>query len=319
MKIPVRRIDPAYLAEISARHGAEEVIDGAVVEVMPDSDPGVPQPAARAGGNRWLCLGIGVLAAVTGFGFIGRLEGDVPAGRAPAPSAQTAAGPSVSPAGSVQAAAAKDPFVIVSPADGATIRSSTLEVKAFASRALGTLHLAVLIGSVELGQADAEITEPGPVDTSIAVFAPPVAVQVELVVTTDAGSDVVRRALWLGGGGRLGLWPTRVLRSDGHTVLVVSGYAPLGFDRLTIRVTTWAGTPVGRGEAEVGVDAAQPGSSGGLAFGTGSFEARVSLPGSVRAGRLVLSVDWRDVATGDSGTGIQRVAIRSTGPLVRRR
>ena len=139
--------------------------------------------------------------------------------------------------------------MIVSPADGATIRRSTLEVKAFASRALGTLHLAVRIGSVELGQADAEITEPGPVDTSIAVFAPPVAVQVELVVI-DAGLDVVRRALWLGGGGRLGLWPTRVLRSDGHTVLVVSGYAPLGFDRLTIRVTTWAGTPLGRGEAK---------------------------------------------------------------------
>ena len=98
-------------------------------EVMPDSDPEVPQSAARAGGNRWLCLGIGVLAAVTGFGFIGRLDGDVPAGRA-----RRTFGPGrppvrpSSPAGSVQAAAAKDPFVIVSPIDGATIRSTTVEV-----------------------------------------------------------------------------------------------------------------------------------------------------------------------------------------------
>ena len=234
-------------------------MDEAVVDVMPDSDHGVPQPSARADGHRWLCLGIGVLAAVTGFGFIGRLEGDVPAGREPAPSAQTAAGLPASPAGSVQAAAAKDPFVIVSPADGATVQGTTIDVRGIASRALGTMYFAVTVGHVVLGQAHVEVAEPGPVDASIPVFAPPVGVQVELVATIGGGGfDEVQRALWLDTGGRLGLWPTRVLRSDGHTVLVVSGYAPLAFGRLTLRVTTWAGKPLGGAAADVRGDSGQP-------------------------------------------------------------
>jgi hypothetical protein len=209
---------------------------------------------------------------------------------------------------------AKDPFVIVSPIDGATIRGTTLEVNAVANRALGDLHLAVLIGSVLLGHAEVQIADPGRVETSIRVFAPPVGVQAELVATTDSGFDVARRALWLGGGGRLGLWPTRVLRSDGHAVLVVSGYAPLSFGGLTMRVTTWAGKPLGRATAYVGVNPAWPGSSGALAFGNGSFEAQVSLPGPVHSGRLVLAVDWRDAASRDSGTGVQRVVIGDERP-----
>jgi hypothetical protein len=39
VKIPVRRIDPAYLAEISARHGTEEVIYEAAARATVDMDP----------------------------------------------------------------------------------------------------------------------------------------------------------------------------------------------------------------------------------------------------------------------------------------
>jgi len=152
--------------------------------------------------------------------------------------------------------------------------------------------------------------EPGPVDASINVFAPPVGVQVELVARIGGGRfDAVRRALWLDGDRPLGLWPTRVLRSDGHTVLVMSGYAPLEFGRLSVDVTTWAGKPLGGGAAEVRVDSAQPGSSGGSAFRLGTFEARVILPAAVRSGLVVMSVDWRDVVTGDTGTEVEEMTI----------
>jgi len=136
VKIPVRRIDPDDPAEISARPGTEEVIHDSAAWATADMDPEVPESGTRTGADRWLRIGIALVAAVIGFAVIGRLDGDVPASREPpAATDRVAPGPPISPVGSTNAVAPKDPFVIVSPADGATVQGTTLEVRGVASRA----------------------------------------------------------------------------------------------------------------------------------------------------------------------------------------
>jgi hypothetical protein len=74
-------------------------------------------------------------------------------------------------------------------------------------------------------------------------------------------------------------------------------------------VTTWAGKPLGGTAADVRGDSGQPGSSGGSAFSLGSFQAQVILPEAIRSELVVLSVDWRDVVTGNAGTAVEDMTI----------
>ncbi len=315
MKVQVRRIDAASMAEIGALHRAMDAGDHASawrIEELGDPEPDI---ASRVGGDRWLCLGIGVLAAVTGFGFMGRLGGDVRPGDEPAASsAVTDRGPSPSALSTVEAVPTTAAFTLLGPDEAATIGRPVVDVHGVASRPLGTLHVAVLVGHVVLGATDVEVAKSGPVDAAIPVFAPPVGVEVELVASVDGlngrGFDAVRRSLWLDVGGPLGLWPARVLRSRGHPVVVVSGQAPLAFGRVTALVATRAGATLGTARADVRVDPKRSGSAGGYALGLGSFEATVALPDTVKTGSFVVTVDWRDVVSGDWGSDVQTVVVR---------
>ena len=320
MKVQVRRIDAASMAEIGALHGVAPEVEQASAWAIEELGSAAPETAPRIGGDRWLILGIVVLAAVTGFGFMGRLDGDVRPGAAPAASAAVAdRAPSPSEVSSSESAPATAAFTFLSPDEGATIGSTTVDLRATASRALGRLHLAVLAGRIVLGATDVEVTGPGPVDVAIPAFAPPVRVQVELVATVPGlvagGTDAIRRSLWLSAGGPLGLWPVQVARSGGTSVLIVAGHAPLAFGRVLVRVTTVAGKPLGSARADIRVDSTKPGSSGGYSLGRGTFEERIPLPGLGDGGRLLVEVDWRDVVTGTWGTDVETIAMPGASPL----
>ena len=333
MKVQVRRIEPAAISERSASDGSSPSDRDAAIWVIEEIGPAGPAEVRRTGVDRWLCLCIAVLGAVVGFGFIGRIGGDGDASGTPRPSValvQALASPRVGQTPSADPD--RDvPLTLASPVEGAMIESTTVDVTGVASRRLGTVHLAVVLGGAVLGWTDVEVPGPGRLTASIPVFAPPVAVQAQLVATvggTDvraaAGStgpalEAVRRSLRLHPGGPIGLWPARLQRSNERTDLIASGYAPVGVGRVHIRVVTQDGRPLGIAAADVKLDEARPGTPGGYGLGLGSFEARVALGTFLGAGPLRVEVDWRDAIGGEWGTAVLTVIVEEVTSPQRKR
>ena len=222
MKVQVRRIDAASMAEVGALHRAVADGDRASAWAIEDIGPAEPESTSRISGDRWLCLGIAVLAAVTGFGFMGRLDGDVRPADEPSASAAVAdRAPSPSPASSTEAMPATAPVHAPRSRRGGDDREHVGRRRGHREPPAGD----AAPGSPRRSRRAwrdgrrGHQTRSGPC-RAIPIFAPPVRVQVELVATVDGlvgrGFGAVRRSLWLDAGGPLGLWPARVLRSHGH-------------------------------------------------------------------------------------------------------
>jgi hypothetical protein len=297
MNIPVRRIEPVVMAERSAAYDAPRSDADAAVWRIEEIDAAEPEASRRTAGERWICLLIAALGALTGFGFLGRVDG----GRTIPP----AASPEVAASPRAEAPAEAMPLRIISPIEAATIESTVIDVQAVASRKLGTVRLAVMLGGAALGRTSVDVLEAGPFSTSIRVFAPSVRVQVELVATV--GATAIRRTLWLHPGGVVRLWPVRILHPNGQATLVIPGYAPMGVGRVQVRVQTPDGRLLATAAADVGRDETDPASAGGYALGLGSFRTMVALRGLGRPGALVVLVDWRDAMGGQWGTEVQSV------------
>ncbi len=118
---------------------------------------------------------------------------------------------------------------------------------------------------------------------------------------------VSRRSVTLRPSGPVALWPVAVARTNGRTVVTVSGSAPLGIGSVTARVTTRAGDLVAAAIADVGASDQAGGSAGGASLGIGSFAARIVLPDPVPAGILSIEVAWRDARSGSWGSSWQSI------------
>jgi hypothetical protein len=115
-------------------------------------------------------------------------------------------------------------------------------------------------------------------------------------------------------GGVVGLWPVRILHSNGQTTLAISGYAPVGVGHVGARVLAKDGRLLATASADVGRDASEPGFAGGYAVGLGSFRTSVALRGGTR-GALIVVVDWRDPVGGQWGAEVQSVvAVEARSP-----
>lgn len=329
MKAQIQRFDPTRMAVPSAPYATTPGDADAPEWVIEEIGEAVSADQSRTGGERWLCLAIAALGALTGFGFIGRMtDGGSSTGgsRGAVATSEPSGSPTPVVASRAAAAVVDAPLELTSPAEGDTIESTVLNVVGVAHRRLGTVHLAVVLGGAVLGSTDVDVRAAGPITAAIPVFAPPVGVRVELVATFNGAVErvgpgsaapraaPVRRSFVLRPGGPLALWPARVLHSRTATTLSVSGYAPVGVGRVRIRVVSETGRTLGRATAVVAMNGARAGSVGGYALGLGSFDARLALVAHLGPGPVRIEVDWRDAIGGEWGTTVLTVTADGSAP-----
>ncbi len=262
-----------------------------------------PRPVARLGWRLWLGVVAGV--GLVSVGLLGPFQG----------------GGSGAPARAASAArdtdASDGPIRFTTPAVGATIEGAVVQVRGTADEDLGRVQLGIVVGDAVLGWTVVRVDRAGPVEASIPIFAPPVSVEVELLVvalapyaaTADTVAEMAaaateRRSLRLRPGGPIGIWPAKVVGSGAATEVVVAGCAPIGVGRVQIRLVGRAGGLLAASAASVARDDTRPGSAGGYSLGVGSFVARLAAGRPLGEGPVRVEVDWRDEIGGEWGTSI---------------
>ncbi len=286
--------------------------------------PSAPQPQAPiTARDRRIVLALALGGVLIASGFVGRwldqgdtartAATDIPSVAVAAAPTQVAAVPAASPAprATLVPRAGFASLVLSGPDEGATIEGAVVPVSVLAREPVGTVHLAVVLAhgaagsDTELGAADVRMDAPGTAATRIAVFAPPVALAVELVVSNGgrAAPVMVRRALILRPISPVQLWRAEVAWSDDAWVLAIAGDAPLAIPTLRVRVSGPTGALLAEQRVVNGrSEAAPPGSAGGHALGLASFGARLPLAGARAGDQLTLRLAWRDLSLDEAGS-----------------
>lgn len=260
-----------------------------------------------AGRGRRLWIAIALVAVVAGLGFVGRFGQD-----AGAPGSRPGSGPAA-----MASHAAILPFSVTTPAEDATMEGSVVEVRGVATEAVGLIHLGVVVGGAVIGWSTVHAEEPGPWSASIPIYAPPAAVEAQLLGWASPPGVVAPRTafqmraaaaivlpLAIHSNGPIEVWPVATHRSGQMTSISVAGSAPLTVGRLTVALADSDGRRLASQDAPVIVDDARPGSGGGHALGLGSFAVELTLGSPIREGPLRVLVDWRDVIGGEWGTSV---------------
>ena len=267
-------------------------------------------PAHR--GHR-LWLGAAVVTLLVGAGLVGRL---LPESRMPMQ--RSGAAPDATPVVDLA-------FTITDPAADATIKGATIDVTGVTTEPVPMLHLGVVVGGAVIGWTMVKLDRPGPWSVSIPVFAPPVAVEAQLLASSVTpgvpfprtalqmqATASIRRDLSLRSGGPVGFWPASIDASGATTIVSVGGCAPVGLGRVEITLTGYEGRRLAAAEADVAVDDSRPGAIGGYSLGLGSFTARLRLPGPIRVSPIRVAVDWRDPIGGEWGTSVLTIIPATT-------
>ena len=336
MHVGIRSLDPSAVAarQQEADPGEPGVAGAWIIEELPPAPRPQSPITAR---DRRIVLALALGGVLIATGFVGHwLDQGVPTGAAAAhtPSAAVVSAPtqaaalpvtslapdsSSAPHASAAPRAESAALALRSPEDGATIQGAVIPVSVLARRAVGTVHVAVVLAhgatgaDTELGSADVQVEAAGTVATRVAVFAPPVSLPVELVVSSrgrTAEPVTLRRKLTLQPAGPVQLWRSEVTWSGDAWVLAVAGAAPLAIPSLQVRVSSPAGALLAeRRVVNGGSEGAPPGSSGGHALGLGSFGARLPLPSAQAGDVLTLRLAWRDVVLDEAGSTTVQVPV----------
>jgi hypothetical protein len=243
--------------------------------------------------NRWLGAIVAIAVGIVGFGFIGQ-------GSAGKPSSPEVAGVEIVDPDRLPLSEA--PFPLTAPVEGAVVRGGLVEVRGIASRSLGSIHLAVVMGDAVLGWTNVDSRGAGPVVAVIPVFAPrfdaPAELRIDVVSSRVGDGSRFAVPLRIHSPDEVGLW--RIVTggpTDAPTV-IAEGFAALAIQQVEVRVRTNDGQDLGSSFARVGYEEGRPGAFGGRLVGLGSFTGRVALVAPPTAEPLVVAVTWRDPLMG---------------------
>ncbi|MFL5674278.1 MAG: hypothetical protein ACJ779_04680 [Chloroflexota bacterium] len=232
----------------------------------------------------WFGVAVAVIAAVIGFGFVGRVT--TPETPVRAEAAIATARPPVVP--SDPAAALR----ISSPVAGALVDAAVITVTGDARQPIGLTHFAVHLGDAVLGWSNVDISAAGAFSVTIRVFAPPFDVPADLRIDAAAAVDRAAIALTvpivLRSGD--GIWSARRSSRSVRPAIEVEGVGPLVDGHVQIRVETREGTVLTRTWATFRTVDGLAGSAGGRMLGVGSFTATLPLGRGADAADLVVWV-----------------------------
>src|SRR3954451_18029593 len=188
----------------------------------------------------WFGVAVAVIAAVIGFGFVGRvMTPETPVG---AEAAIATARPPVVP--SDPAAALR----ISSPVAGALVDAAVITVTGDARQPIGLTHFAVHLGDAVLGWSNVDIPAAGAFSVTIRVFAPPFDVPADLRIDAAAAVDRAAIALTVPIVLRTsdGIWSARRSSRSVRPAIEVEGVGPLVDGHVQIRVETREGRVLAR-------------------------------------------------------------------------
>ena len=347
MRVGVRCVDPP-VADRQTYHADRQTYraggggadsggldpDAGPLWIIEELDPSPrPQPPVTSFDRRVVAaIALGLCLVATGLAgaWFDRSAPSAPSHAPRQLAALASPGPATGPTRSTEPASGASPgagsvpqadpglLAVAGPVEGAIVDGAVVPVRVRTGAPLGTVHLAVVLPSggpgpdTELGAADLQADEPGVDETRIAVFAPAVALPVQLVVSTageTAAPVTVRRSVVLRPTGSVELWRSAVTAGRGGWALTLAGVAPLVAREVRVRVTASDGTVLAAGRMANGTPAASStgasgpaGAEGGHALGVGAFGGTLPLAGARDGDLLTVRVAWQEAAGGRSGS-----------------
>lgn len=256
---------------------------------------------AIGGPSRWTLLVVGLIAAIAGFGYVGREPDPAPKSVADAPAA---------PMPSMPVATADDGHLRLQvPVEGSVIGGGTMVVRGVADRPLGRIHIAAVAGTTEVGTADVIVTAAGPFAASVSMIEPAWKVAVDLRITAadEHGStaSLMTRAVVVDPHPSITLTRVAARRAGERLVLTIDGVAGTRLRAIELRLLAADGTELAMATPTLGTDEGW----GGVLLASRPFRARLKATAMAPGTPLYLVVSWRDPISGDLETATQPMSV----------
>ncbi len=256
---------------------------------------------AIGGPSRWTLLVVGLIAAIAGFGYVGREPDPAPKSVADAPA---------TPMPSMPVATADDGHLRLQvPVEGSVIGGGTMVVRGVADRPLGRIHIAAVAGTTEVGTADVIVTAAGPFAASVSMIEPAWKVAVDLRITAadEHGStaSLMTRAVVVDPHPSIALTRVAARRAGERLVLTIDGVAGTRLRAIELRLLAADGTELAMATPTLGTDEGW----GGVLLASRPFRARLKATAMAPGTPLYLVVSWRDPISGDLETATQPMSV----------
>ncbi len=246
--------------------------------------------------DRWTFVLVAALSGLVGLGFAGHMSDPRDAAKS---TVTTASAPVATLPASPDAGAL---LTLTRPQDGDEIVGGSIEVRASTLRPLGRIHVAAIVGGMEIGAIDVDVVKAGRLIETLPVLAPPWAVSAEVRITEttggDAGKLLARRAVVVSPDRSVVLVGLSARQMKHRLVVSVSGAAQPGSGALDLKLLDERGTVLGAARPTVGVGEGW----GGVVLSFVPFSASLDVAPVAAGTHLHLTMTWLDPTSGSAVT-----------------
>jgi hypothetical protein len=260
---------------------------------------------ATARTGRWTFVLVAALGGVIGLGFAGHWsEQRGTAGTTSAAASAHAATLPASPDGGTG-------LTLTRPQDGDEIVGGSIEVRVTAAGPLGRIHIAAIVGGVEIGATDVDVVKAGQLVETVPVLAPPWATAAEVRVSettgAEAGKLLASRSVVISPDQSVILLGLSARPTTGRLVVSVSGVAQPGLTTLEVKLLDERGTVLGAARPTLGVGEGW----GGIVLSSVPFWASLDVAPVAAGTHLHLTMSWLD-PTSRSAVTVSRLLVGPT-------
>jgi hypothetical protein len=203
---------------------------------------------------------------------------------------------------------AGDALTLARPEDGEEIVGGAIEIRASTLRPLGRIHVAAVVGGMEIGAIDVDVVKAGPLTETLPVIAPSWAVAADVRITettgAEAGKVLARRSVVVSPDPSVVLLGLSARQTTDRLVISVDGAAQPGSGALELKLLDERGSVLGVARPTVGVDEGW----GGVLLTSVPFSASLDVAPVAAGTHLHLTITWLD-ATSRSAVTVSRLLV----------
>jgi hypothetical protein len=255
--------------------------------------------------GRWTFVLVAALGGLIGLGFAGHWSD--PRGTAVTTFA-TASAPAATLPTSPEAEAG---LTLTRPQDGDEIVGGSIEIRASTLGPLGRIHVAAIVGGMEIGAIDVDVVKAGRLIEMLPVLAPPWAVAAEVRVSettgAEAGKLLARRSVVVSPDRSVALLLLSARQTKDRLAVSVYGVAQPGLGTLEMKLLDERGTVLGAASPTLGGGEGW----GGVLLSSVPFWASLEIAPVAAGTQLHLTITWLDPASGSAMT-VSRLLV---GPI----